>query len=220
MAGPYGSYGPGMPAGMPAIPMSPSSRFGWRDAADLAIGIGTPLLSHKGARDQNQMQMAVAMAQMAFQERMSSTAWQRSVEDMRLAGLNPMLAFSQGPASSPGGAQPSIVDEISPAVSSALQVRMLRQQLKNMQAERRYTQQREATEFQETQLRFWKSLLAQKGYESQLRMINRAAEMMDLDVVSARNVAAVSGSKWGRLMEFLRRMPGAGALIPAATRKR
>lgn len=48
-----------------------------------------------------------ASKQMDFQERMSSTAWRRAMFDMKKAGLNPMLAYSQGGASSPGGAMGS-----------------------------------------------------------------------------------------------------------------
>ncbi len=93
---------------------------------------------------------AQSKRQMDFQERMRSTEWQVGVEDMKKAGLNPALAYSQGGASSPGGAagagaagsgsQARQEDTITPAISSAMQYRRLSAELKNMQATRENVQ--------------------------------------------------------------------------------
>ena len=80
----------------------------------LALGLNTLGAIQQGVYNRIQQDAAMsynsaeAAANRAWQERMSNTSYQRAMADMEKAGLNPILAYQQGGASTPGGAQGTI----------------------------------------------------------------------------------------------------------------
>jgi len=86
---------------------------------EITGGLAGGLLSYFGTRETNKANAQQAQIQQGFQEEMSNTAYQRAVADMQAAGLNPMLAYSQGGASTPVGAKAEMQNALGAAATSA-----------------------------------------------------------------------------------------------------
>ena len=144
----------------------------------------------------NRINREIAREQMAFQERMSSTAYQRAVRDMRAAGINPMLAYMRGGATTPGGAGARMENVVSAGVSTALQVRRLRQELKNMEATRENIKQDQKT----------KAALEREAKARTL--IHQATGEI------SRWEADWLKNEWGDTLRKLEKIPNIGPLLP------
>jgi len=85
-------------------------------------GIGSAvtsgLMSFFGGERRNEAQADQAAAANAFSAQQFATRYQTTVKDMAAAGLNPMLAYSQGGGSPPSGQQAQMQDTVTPAVES------------------------------------------------------------------------------------------------------
>ena len=101
----------------------------------LGGAIFTGVSSLIGGKSASASSAASTQAQMDFQERMSNTAHQREVADLRAAGLNPILSAKYGGASTPAGASMTYPNVIGDAASSALNAKLLGAQIDKVQQE-------------------------------------------------------------------------------------
>lgn len=159
----------------------------WPELIAAAASFGGELAAGKSNR-------AEAERNRRFQERMSSTAAQRSVKDFKLAGLNPALAYGTT-ASSPSGSVSTVQNAGDRGVSSALGARRTMEEL------------RMAREQNAADLRLKEATTQKTGIEA-------ANSISAGNLLSLQNADFMARMKQTRIMEpFQARQSAADALL-------
>lgn len=104
-----GVYSPDNGFSLPGVGMYTNTSYGKASGIggkfeDMIPGIGDA----KAQAEANRQNVKLWGMTNAWNEHMSSTAYQRAMADMRKAGLNPMLAYQQGGASTPTAQAPTV----------------------------------------------------------------------------------------------------------------
>lgn len=105
------------------------------------------LLGRSGVSSANQANLQIARENREWQERMANTQYQRSARDLELAGLNRILAYGS-PAPTPAGNIATMQNEMAPlgegiakGLTTAINVKRLSQDLRNLQATEELTKE-------------------------------------------------------------------------------
>lgn len=146
--------------------------------------IGDAILGRNDQSRANERNIDLTREQMAFQERMSNTSYQRAVKDMQAAGLNPMLAYSQGGASSPAGSAAHVEPKTPISSNSALQAAQTSQAVAQVMNTRAQTDLLVA-QAQKTRSETYDASLNSAGRAAEVRALQHKAEEAGFDKLTA-----------------------------------
>lgn len=168
------------------------------------------VLNYLGTQDTNQANAQIAQANNAWSAQQFATRYQTTTKDMQAAGLNPMLAYSQGGGSPPTAQSFQAQNPMSSAVDAyhksverdvmSEQIQNMREQNKNIQADTRVKEEDAKVRKNQADL-----IASQKlASDADERLKTTAANKQTHDLFTQQNVTnptqkALAASYWSQI---------------------
>ncbi len=178
-------------------------------SAPIIGGIAGAVSSAFGAERQNKEAKAAAARQMEFQRENYKNRYQWTMADMKAAGLNPMLAYSQGTGGGVGGGSSYSPANVGAAAgaggiaagNSALSVRRANTELKQVEASTELLKRQATTETNKAwqlMTQASKELSQQELARAQRVITEQLFKIRGADVASARTLQKLRTTRGGK----------------------